>query len=84
MIFIAVVLLNVLSFWEPLRSLIKSSITAGFIRPESERLIIFVDGPVDHGDHESFDWGSAALEALNSWETGRINPLFVWSKYKST
>lgn len=82
--FIAVVLLNVLSFWEPLRSLIKGSITAGFIKPQSERLIIFVDGPADHSDHQSFDWGRAALEALNSWETGQIDSPFVWSRYKST
>lgn len=75
-----VVLLNVLSFWEPLRALIKGSIDAGFIKPESERLIIFVDGPVDIKDHENFDWGKAALEALDNWEGGSTSPLFDWSK----
>ncbi|KAF8969942.1 hypothetical protein BDZ97DRAFT_1957525 [Flammula alnicola] len=74
-----VVLLNVLSFWEPLRTLVRSSIDAGFIKPASERLIIFVDGPKDKEDHESYDWGKAALEALDSWERGRSNPLFDWS-----
>ena len=77
---IAVVLLNVLSFWEPLRALIKGSIEAGFIRPCSERLVIFIDGPADPREHETFDWGKAALEAIDSWEEGKNNPLYNWSK----
>lgn len=82
----AVALLNVLSFWEPLRALLKGSIEAGFIKPENEQLIIFVDGPADTKDHENFDWGKAALEALDNWERGSTNPLFNWSKgsYRST
>ncbi|KAJ3516718.1 hypothetical protein NLJ89_g945 [Agrocybe chaxingu] len=76
----AVVLLNVLSFWEPLRVLIKSSIDAGFIRPASESLVLFVDGPVAPEDHESFDWGKAALDALKAWEGRQFKPLFDWSK----
>jgi len=74
-----VVVLNVLSFWEPLRTLIKASIEAGFIRPCGERLVIFVDGPTDPGQHETFDWGKAALEAIDSWEAGKNNPLYNWS-----
>jgi len=82
----AVVLLNVLSFWEPLRALIKNSIDAGFIKPGNERLVIFVDGPVDTKDHDNFDWGEAALSALDNWERGRSSPLFDWSKgpYRGT
>ncbi|KAF9483869.1 hypothetical protein BDN70DRAFT_873261 [Pholiota conissans] len=75
-----VVLLNVLSFWDPLRVLIKNSIDAGFIRPTSERLIVFVDGPEDKVEHEFFDWGRAALHALDSWERGSSNGLFKWTK----
>ncbi|KIM41231.1 hypothetical protein M413DRAFT_18875 [Hebeloma cylindrosporum] len=74
-----VALLNVLSFWEPLRALVKGSINAGFIKPQHEQLIIFVDGPEDHSEHENFDWGKAALEALDKWERGSVKPLFNWS-----
>jgi hypothetical protein len=75
----AVVLLNVLSFWEPLRALIKASIEAGFIRPYSERLVTFVDGPTDPQEHETFDWGKAALSAIDAWEEGKNNPPYDWS-----
>ncbi|KIM41230.1 hypothetical protein M413DRAFT_410766 [Hebeloma cylindrosporum] len=74
-----VALLNVLSFWEPLRALLKGSIDAGFIKPQNEQLIIFVDGPEDLKEHEDFDWGKAALEALDNWERGSTKPLFSWS-----
>jgi hypothetical protein len=59
--------------------LIKSSIDEGFIKPSSERLITFVDGPEDKGEHESFDWGKAALDALDSWERGRNEGVFTWA-----
>ena len=72
------VLLNVLSFWEPLRILIKSGIEAGFIKPSSEQLIIFVDGPPDKCEHESYNWGQAALQALNGWQRGHNSGLFKW------
>jgi hypothetical protein len=77
--FAAVVVLNVLSFWEPLRTLIRTSIEAGFITPSGGRLVIFVDGPADPQEHIGFDWGKAALEAIDSWEQGRNNPLYDWS-----
>lgn len=69
-----------LSFWEPLRALIRGAIESGFIRDTSERLVIFVDGPENQDDHETFDWGKAALEAIDSWEVGNAVPLFDWSK----
>lgn len=75
----AVVLLNVLSFWEPLRALIRTSMEAGFIKNLSERLVTFVDGPTDLREHETFDWGKAALEAIDSWEGGKNIPLYDWS-----
>jgi len=40
-----VVLVNVLGFYEPLRVLIHSAIKGGFIEPQNERLVLFVDGP---------------------------------------
>lgn len=77
-ILLAVVLLNVLSFWDPLRILIKSSVEAGFIKPSSERLIVFVDGPADKSEHEYHNWGKAALGALDSWQRGHNSGLFKW------
>lgn len=74
------VLLNVLSFWDPLRILVKGGIEAGFIRPSNERLIIFVNGPADQAQHTSYNWGNAALGALDSWRIGDTAPLFDWTK----
>jgi predicted Rossmann-fold nucleotide-binding protein len=64
----AVILLNVMKFWDPLRVLIETSIDAGFISEANRRLITFVDGPNALEEHESFDWGNAGLDALNTWE----------------
>ncbi|KAH7910615.1 hypothetical protein BJ138DRAFT_1135910 [Hygrophoropsis aurantiaca] len=75
-----VVLLNVHSYWEPLRELIRNGIREGLIRPQSERLVVFVDGPADHAQHETFDWGQASLNALNSWQPDQVQPLpFYWT-----
>ncbi|THV07995.1 hypothetical protein K435DRAFT_772314 [Dendrothele bispora CBS 962.96] len=80
-----VVLLNVLSFYEPLRALIKTAVSAGFIQPYNEALIVFVDGPASFNatEHENFDWGSAALNAIEKWQEERAaqtKPLFDWTK----
>ena len=64
----AVVLANVLGYFEPVRALIKNGIKDGFIQQAGVNLIKFVDGPSDHSDHESFDWGGALLEEIDSWE----------------
>ncbi|KIK18296.1 hypothetical protein PISMIDRAFT_24690 [Pisolithus microcarpus 441] len=78
---IAVVLLNVLSYYNPLRELIKNGIREGFINPRNEHLVIFVDGPADHSEHETFDWGKAALEAIDSWQYDKSQILpFHWNK----
>ena len=61
------VLINVLWFWEPLRTLIRSSTRAGFIPPANEGLVIFVDGPAGEKSHDSFDWGKAALDAITDF-----------------
>lgn len=87
---IAVVLVNVLSFYEPLRAMIRAGIDEGFIEPRNECLAIFVDGPprpssVDTSpesreewvkSHESFDWGNASLEALDGWNAQKSG--HVW------
>jgi hypothetical protein len=74
------VLLNVLNYYEPVRKMIESSIEAGFVQPLNDRLITIVDGPKNLEEHESFDWGAAALGALASWKQGEIQPLFNWSE----
>jgi hypothetical protein len=79
---VAVVLLNVLSFFDPLRQLIQNGISDGYIRPSNANLIVFVDGPTLHQEHETFDWGSAALHAIQSWTGDDIVGLFDWTKTK--
>ncbi|KAJ7261255.1 hypothetical protein B0H12DRAFT_1048083 [Mycena haematopus] len=75
----SVVLLNVCSFWEPLRQLIDNAIAYGFIQPISKDLVVFVDGPGSHSDHEAFNWGEAALEALDGWKRPPQHGLYRWT-----
>ena len=79
---VAVVLLNVLSYFEPLRELIRNGLREGFIQPMNENLIIFVDGPPEHKDHETYNWGEAALRALDEWHLYPRTPLFDWRTRK--
>ncbi|KAH7925527.1 hypothetical protein BV22DRAFT_1033899 [Leucogyrophana mollusca] len=72
-----VVVLNVLSYYSMLRELIRNGVREGFIPPQNERLVIFVDGPEDHAEHETFDWGSAALSALDSWHIDHFAPFAI-------
>jgi hypothetical protein len=79
--FAAVILLNVLSYYNPLRELIRNGIRDGFIQPHGEKLCVFVDGPADHEEHESFDWGQAAVDAINAWRHDQIQTIpFHWTK----
>ncbi|THH09364.1 hypothetical protein EW145_g2075 [Phellinidium pouzarii] len=76
-----VVLLNVLSFYSPLKELVRNGIKEGFIQPSSESLVVFVDGPSDLSQHEAFDWGVAALQALDSWTKIESTEFaYDWSK----
>jgi len=76
-----VIIINVFAYYNPLRDLIKNGIREGFIRPENEKLIVFVDGPADHNKHESFDWGQAAVDAIDAWEHDKVSTLpFYWNK----
>ncbi|KAG6906551.1 hypothetical protein DXG01_013237 [Tephrocybe rancida] len=78
----AVILLNVLSFYNPLRQLIENGIKEGYIHPENKRLIIFVDGPSRPDEHEDFDWGTAALDAIDKWQGDDFRKLFNWTHRK--
>ncbi|PBK71187.1 hypothetical protein ARMSODRAFT_954959 [Armillaria solidipes] len=75
-----VILLNVRSFYDPLRQLIKDGVREGFIDPVNEHIVIFVDGPPSIEEHGSFDWGKAALEAIDSWHIEALKPMFDWTK----
>ncbi|KAJ6500602.1 hypothetical protein C8R45DRAFT_978305 [Mycena sanguinolenta] len=77
-----VVLLNVCSFWEPLRQLIDNGVTYKFIKPISKDLVVFVDGPSSHREHETFNWGQAALEALDGWKRSPEHGLYNWTSDK--
>lgn len=80
-----VILLNVLSYYNPLRELIRNGVREGFIQPHNEKLCVFVDGPTDPKDHESFNWGQAALDAIATWQYDQIQPLpFHWTKDTDT
>ncbi|KAL0580447.1 hypothetical protein V5O48_001601 [Marasmius crinis-equi] len=78
-----VVLINVLSFYDPLRQLIKGSVASGFIQQYNQNLVVFVDGPAAREEHETFDWGTAALDAIEHWHEARDTvprSLFNWTK----
>jgi len=76
-LFTAVVLLNVLGFFDPLRALIKNAVAFGFIKAQNANLMIFVDCPPEV-DPATFDWGTAALSALNGWRSPGPG-YFVWT-----
>jgi len=75
-----VVLLNVLGFYDPLRELIRSAVRSGFVQPQNEGLVVFVDGPADLSAHETFEWGAPALEAMGAWKKPEWDYGFDWTK----
>ncbi|KAJ8093076.1 hypothetical protein PM082_020558 [Marasmius tenuissimus] len=77
-----IVVINVLGFYDSLKQQIKAAIEAGFVEPHNESLVVFVDGPEDMDQHETFDWGLAALGALDRWHEKRCclpRPTYNWS-----
>lgn len=60
-----VVLLNINGFYSALQTFIQTSIKAGFVKPENESFVVFVDG----SSEPDFDWGKAALEAVDEWHS---------------
>lgn len=80
----AVVLANVLGFFDPIRALIQDAIEDGFIQPAAVNLVKFVDGPSDHSLHETFDWGGALLGELDSWKADPSYSLgFNWTRRRN-
>ncbi|KAJ6537790.1 hypothetical protein B0H19DRAFT_1222872 [Mycena capillaripes] len=75
-----IILLNVLSYFEPLRQIMRNGIEEGFIPADNESFVIFVDGPAAHSEHEAFDWGAAGLSVLVSWDSGAVKPLYAWKE----
>ncbi|KAJ8522680.1 hypothetical protein ONZ45_g778 [Pleurotus djamor] len=81
-----VILINVLSYWEPLRALIQNGIQEGFINPAGANLIVFVDGPSADAfpdEHKNYDWGKAALKAIENWSREPGNSPYDWTATKS-
>ena len=78
----AVVLLNILGFWEPFRDLVNIGAREGFIQPQNTSLVKIVDGPEDRVEHEAFDWGKAAIEAIDSWTPPDKQDIYDWTKRK--
>jgi len=76
-----VILLNVRNFFSPLRDLIHTAIESGFIPKTNVGLITFVDGPSDISQHDSFDWGAKAIEAIEEWKPPSWSGYgFKWTK----
>jgi hypothetical protein len=72
---------NVLNFYDSLRAQIQLGMKEGFIQPHNEHLVVFVDGPSDVNEHDTFDWGKAAIDALDRWDGGRVQSKpFDWQK----
>ena len=70
--------MNVLGFWNPLRELIRNGVKSGFILEKNEKLLRFVEGPEDPAEHENFDWGKGAIEALDKWEAVTASHFYNW------
>jgi len=73
-----VVLVNVNAFSEPLRSLVDAAIKEGFIKEKNRSLVVFVDPPMFGA--EDFDWGQAAVGALENWKPPGEGGLYTWAE----
>lgn len=79
-----VVLINVLGYWDPLRALVKQGIASGFIHPQNEGLITWIDGPADRAAHADYDWGAEVVRVLDAWRpNGWTGYGFDWSRTAS-
>ncbi|KAI0263718.1 hypothetical protein BC834DRAFT_885220 [Gloeopeniophorella convolvens] len=77
-----VVVVNVLGFFDSLRALIQQAVKSGFIKAQNEHLALFIDCPAG-ADPTTFDWGTAALSALDSWSpTGP--GLYTWAQFSKS
>jgi len=78
-----ILVVNVNGFYNPLHQLIQNGIQEGFIQPKNQHLLRFVNGPDDLSQHESFDWGKAAMEALDNWQPVDAVIFYDWTKRQS-
>ncbi|KAG8985830.1 hypothetical protein FRB90_004424 [Tulasnella sp. 427] len=78
LIYGAIVILNVNGFYEPLRTLIERAIRETFIPENGRRLATFVDPPANVASID-FDWGKAAMDAIESW-SGPEGSSFTWDE----
>ena len=59
----------------------ENGVRMGFIHPSCKSLLVFIDGPSDFAEHERFDWGTAALHALDTWQRDpKAAYPYDWSK----
>lgn len=77
-----IIILNVLGYYNALRELIRNGVAEGFIPPKNENLIVFVDGPSAREAHDTFEWGEAAIEALDSWKRPEQTHFYNWTTRK--
>lgn len=74
-----IIILDVLSYFEPLRRLVDRGVTEGFIKASDGNIIVWVDGPESSDKHQTFDWGMAGIEAINVWQRS-VNEADVLSR----
>lgn len=60
-----VIVLNVCGFYDGLKTFREKAISSGFIAEANRPFMTFVD---EDNDDPSFDWGEAALQAMEKWE----------------
>ena len=76
------VLLNVRGYFNALREFVACAIREGFILPKNEHLWIIVDDPRTPESHEAgedWDWGAAALAAIERWERIPQSITYDWN-----
>ncbi|KAF4604212.1 hypothetical protein EYR40_001395 [Pleurotus pulmonarius] len=81
-----VILLNVHSYWEPIRSMIQTAVDEGFVQPHNAALISFVNGPgpdASMEEHENFDWGRAAIKVIENWKRDPGECPYDWTACRS-
>lgn len=81
-----VILLNVHSYWEPIRTMIQTAVDEGFVQPHNAALISFVNGPgpdASMEEHENFDWGRAAIKVIENWKRDPGECPYDWTASRS-
>ncbi|KAF7441128.1 hypothetical protein PC9H_001477 [Pleurotus ostreatus] len=81
-----VILLNVHSYWEPIRSMIQTAVDEGFVQPHNAALVSFVNGPgpdASTEEHENFDWGRAAIKVIENWKRDPGECPYDWTASRS-